>query len=231
MPDQNTNQGAAPTAPVQVPASDGAPPAQGSAPRSDEPLRNIGEVVELKKDVRAIKEGYAAILAKLDTLGTQAAKPKQEPAQPAPDASANDAMAELAFRDALDDFEGPRPSKGQRALLRDLYRVQKPADVGAWLTERVAQLGIAPAPGSTAAPTPPASPSSGQAPAAPAAPAPAQSNSGPPGTSRAPVLGSNPHTWDPAVIRSMNDEDFAKHVDAWRRQSGNANPYKRAGEK
>jgi hypothetical protein len=121
---------AAPTAaPVAVDSVATSEPAPVDSGRS----KADPDIVGLRKELRELHASIAS-------LRTQPAKGETPGQSGKPDGDSL-ALAELAFRDALDDLD-LKVDKGQKQLLRRLYRAEKPSDPGAWLGEAVSSLGL-----------------------------------------------------------------------------------------
>ena len=188
-------------------AVDSAP--AGSAPPVDSARSKADpDTVGLRKEIRS--------WLRLAGLRTQAGKSEPAPGQVAKTDGDSLAMAELAFRDALDDLDA-KLDKGQKNLLRRLYRAEQPKDPGQWLADAVGSLGIG-ARVPVAAPPAPAP--------APAAPAPV-TNTGPAAAGSVTSLPANPRDMSPAQLQAARASgDFARIKAEWdAKNDRNRNPW------
>ena len=148
----------------------------------------------------ALKQEFKALQAELAGMRTQT-QTKPEPTSKTDGDSL--ALAELAFRDALDDLEDVKLDKGQKNLLRRLYRAEKPSDPAAWLADAVSSFKLAP-----------------RAPATPAAPVVEQkapvTNTGPAAAGSVTALPANPRDMSPAQLQAARASgDFARIKAEW----------------
>ena len=168
-----------------------------------------------KQDQREIKaklEQMTQLLASLK--GGNAPAPEKAKDSSAPvDTGSTNVLAELAFRDAMDEH-GITDVTHKKALRR-LFSAERPPDVGSWLLDAVETLGIT---RKAAAVT--------EAPKPAAVPPIASSNTGAPVGGTKTELSANPWEWPKEVVDKMSPAEVHAAVEAHRRQSGGfTNPF------
>lgn len=213
---ENQNQGA-----TQAPTVEARPDGQQSAAQattSDERPANLREVVEMRKENRAIAKKLDDVLAAIQapkTTPSPAEAKRSEQAASGTDVSAELAKlkADLALKDALADRG---LDKGQRKIVERLFAAERPPNVDEWLDATLESLGPKqPAP-AAAAPT-----------TAATAPAGAPSNTGAPAGGRGLQLPSNAALLPKEVLDSMSDAEAVRYYETIKRAAGpiQGNPF------
>lgn len=214
MPDPVT--AAAPEAVTPATSADATPPAQ-SAQRSDEPLLNKQEVVDLRKEVRSVekmlKEQILPVLGQLNKPA-EPAKEKPQPAQTADAALSEIAVLrrELELKDVFADLGVRSPQA------RDLIAKAAKADNPSNLREYVEKYAAAFQQAQPAAPA--------ATPAAPPAQPAGKSDTGAPGTDGRSSLPDDPRLIDAAIWKGMDRKDRMSRYEAMLSRRGiGGNPW------
>jgi len=216
--DPTETQGAAPAA---APATDAAPDGAQTvvAARSDEPLFNKQEIVELKKDVRSVKKVLEELAPALSNLRTQASAETRSKATTAlsQDSDLAQQVATLRRENALNRAfadHGLKPGKAREFIEKQAARLA-PEDIGSFVAEYLSASTVesaAPAAKPVTVPTTAAPPAVAGKPAG---------DTGAPGTDGKAPITSDLSGMDREVFRSLPPEQRRKLVtEAFRRGGG-----------
>jgi hypothetical protein len=194
----------------------GAPPDGGSAPTQDTTATvAVTPPAPAPEEFKLTKQEWLdfrrEVRSKLDRTTPPADEGKAKATQPAAPApvAADDTSARLDLADAMDDI-GTTLSKENKALVKRLFKAERPTNVREWLSETMTILPKVAAP-VVAAPTAPAPIAKSDTGAATAAPSAVQ-------------LSDNPLLWDAATVRKMGPVAWRKALEDHDARTGKGDP-------
>jgi hypothetical protein len=194
----------------------GAPPDGGSAPTQDTTATvAVTPPAPAPEEFKLTKQEWLdfrrEVRSKLDRTTPPADEGKAKATQAAALApvAADDTSARLDLADAMDDI-GAALSKENKALVKRLFKAERPTNVREWLSETMA---ILPKPAALPVPA--------------AAPAPlAKSDTGAPtAPSTAGQLPENPFLWGAEIRNALKPGEYHEIVERWQRKQGMGNPF------